>query len=205
MSELPGWFEEWRERAGDRWWWPLGGVALLAVGLAVWGLSGSSTSGDEPTAAAPAESPSAAPATPAAPEVARPPSSGTTPLIPPVPPPAVPSATAVDAGAPPSPNVKLTFRTFPARPSVVMWGSKKLGIIDRNKPLVVERPRDSGPVDVIIRSTGFVPVHTRAYTFTDGNIDVRITPLEKKDTIYGYKEPILDAGVPFPGEPIDMP
>lgn len=203
MSELPGWFEQWRERAGDRWWWPLGGVALLSVGLAVWGLSRSSTSGDEPVA--PAESPSAASATPE--EAARAPSSGAAPVTPPPaqPPSLAPSAAAVDAGAPPSPNVKLTFRTFPARPSVVMWGSKRLGIIDRNAPLVVERPRDSGPIDVIIKSTGFVPVHTRAYTFTDGNIDVRITPVEKKDTLYGYKEPIMDAGVPFPGDPIDMP
>jgi hypothetical protein len=101
--------------------------------------------------------------------------------------------------------VKLTFRTFPPRPATVTWGSKRLGIIDRNKPLVVERPRDSGPVDVIIRSTGFVPVHTRAYTFTDSNIDVKITPVEKKDTLYGYKEPIIDAGVPFPVEAPELP
>jgi hypothetical protein len=202
MSELPRWFEDWRERAGDRWWWPLGGVALLVAGLTVWGLTRSTTSDEQTTAAAPAESPGP---TPAALEVARPPSSGTAPLTPPATPPSAPSAAAVDAGAAPSPNVKLTFRTFPPRPSVVMWGSKRLGVIDRNAPLVVERPRDSGPVDVIIRSTGFVPVHTRAYTFTDANIDVRITPLEKKDTIYGYKEPIVDAGVPFPGEAPELP
>ena len=110
-----------------------------------------------------------------------------------------------DAGAP-SATVKVVFRTFPARRGVVMWGGKRLGFVDRDKPLVVERPRDSGPLDVVIRVTGYLPVHTRAYTFSDSNIDVRITPLDKKDTLYGYKEQLPpDAGVPFPGEPTDIP
>jgi hypothetical protein len=110
-----------------------------------------------------------------------------------------------DAGVP-SPTVKIVFRTFPARRGVIMWGGKRLGIVDRNAPLVVERPRDSGPLDVVVRVSGYIPVHTRAYTFTDSNVDVRITPLDKKDTIYGFKEPLPpDAGVPFPGEPGEIP
>jgi hypothetical protein len=107
-------------------------------------------------------------------------------------------AQASDAGAPKS-TVKLVFRTFPPRRALVMWGGKRLGFIDRNAPLVVERPRDSGPLDVVIRADRYLPVHTRAYTFNDSAIDVRITPIEKKDTIYGYKEPLPpDAGAPFP-------
>ncbi|MEO8177652.1 MAG: hypothetical protein ABI895_02360 [Deltaproteobacteria bacterium] len=131
----------------------------------------------------------------------------------PVPGPALPppgaavaaAALAHDAGVT-SPTVKIVFRTFPARRGVVMWGGKRLGIVDRNAPLVVERPRDSGPLDVVVRVTGYIPVHTRAYTFTDSNVDVRITLLDKKDTIYGFKEPLPpDAGVPFPGEPGEIP
>ncbi len=202
MDELrPGWLEQWRERAGERWWWPLAGAALLLAGLGIWALT---RSGKEPEQAqvAPPETTASAPAeseAPSAPPEEQPaaPSSTAAPPAPPAPAPA--AAAAVDAGPPLSPNVKLTFRTFPPRPATVTWGSKRLGVIDRNRPLVVERPRDSGPIDVIIRSTGFVPVHTRAYTFTDSNIDVKITPIEKKDTLYGYKEPIVDAGVPpFP-------
>lgn len=100
----------------------------------------------------------------------------------------------VDAGAPPSPNVKVVFRTYPGRRATVMWGGKRLGIIERGKPLVIERPRDSGPMDVVIRSPGYLPVYTRAYTFDDASVDVRITPLDKKDTIFGYREPLADAG-----------
>jgi hypothetical protein len=46
-----------------------------------------------------------------------------------------------------APTVKVVFRTFPPRRALVMWGSKRLGFIDRGAPLVVERPRDSGPLD----------------------------------------------------------
>lgn len=101
-----------------------------------------------------------------------------------------------DAGAPLSPNVKLTFRTFPPRRASVSWGTKRLGWTDRGKPLVVERPRDSGPLDVIVRAQDYLPVHARAYTFDDAFVDVRITPVEKKDTVYGYQQPLTDAGAP---------
>lgn len=204
---LSGWLEDWRARAGDRWWWPLGGVALLGAGIVIWVLARSGEGAEQaaapaaPPVASAGESPDAPPAPSTPPASAAPPpsSTGTAPPSP------AAAAAAVDAGPLPSPNVKLTFRTFPARPATVTWGSKRLGVIDRNKPLVIERPRDSGPIDVIVRSVGFIPVHTRAYTFTDSNIDVKITPLEKKDTLYGYKEPIVDAGVPFPVEAPEVP
>ena len=109
-----------------------------------------------------------------------------------------PSAMA-DAGPPLSPNVKITFRTVPLRRASVMWGAKRLGFIDR-RPLVIERVRDSGPLDVVVRAEGYLPVHARAYTFDDATVDVRITPIEKKDTIYGYQQPLTDAGAPPPTE-----
>jgi hypothetical protein len=117
---------------------------------------------------------------------------------PPIEPPLDPRASSrADAGAPLSPNVKLTFRTFPPRRATVTWGNKRLGIIDRGRPLVIERVRDSGPLDVVVRSPGYLPVHARAYTFDDATIDVKITPVEKKDTIYGYQQPLGDAGAPL--------
>ena len=171
--------------------WLLTGALLLANGCS------SSSKPDAP------ETAPSAPAVPTPPPVAPSPA--------PVPPGTSVTTTASarlarDAGAPPSPNVKLVVRTFPARRGVVMWGGKRLGFVDRNMPLVIERPRDSGPLDLVIRVTDYLPVHTRAYTFSNANIDVKITPLDKKDTIYGYKEPLPpDAGVPFPGEPTEIP
>jgi hypothetical protein len=174
--------------------WLLGGALLLANAC---------SSDSKPDTAEPAAPAAAPPEPPTPPPVAPSPA--------PVPPSTSVTATASarlphDAGPPPSPNVKLVIRTFPARRGVVMWGAKRLGFVDRNMPLVVERPRDSGPLDLVVRVTNYLPVHTRAYTFSDANIDVKITPLDKKDTIYGYKEPLPpDAGVPFPAEPADIP
>jgi hypothetical protein len=111
--------------------------------------------------------------------------------------PEAPSAP-VDAGAPLSPNVRVKFGTYPPRRASVTWGGKRLGFADRGKPLIVERPRDSGPLDVVIRAPGYLPVYTRAYTFNDSTVEVRITPVDKKDTLYGYREPLPpDAGAPF--------
>jgi len=177
----------------------LGGCLLTGALL----LANACSSGSKPDQPEPAPAPAApTAATPTPPPVAPSPA--------PVPPTSVTALASArlspDAGAAPSPTVKLVVRTFPGRKGVVMWGGKRLGFVDRNMPLVIERPRDSGPLDLVIRVTDYVPVHTRAYTFSDANIDVKITPLDKKDTIYGYKEPLPpDAGVPFPGEPTDIP
>jgi hypothetical protein len=85
----------------------------------------------------------------------------------------------------------------PAVKATVVWGKHRLGTISPRAPLIVERPRDSGPLDIVVRSPGFLPVHTRAYTFNDTVVDVRLTPLAKKDTLYGYRAPLpADAGAP---------
>jgi hypothetical protein len=95
------------------------------------------------------------------------------------------------------PTVKLVFTTVPAARATVVWGKHRLGNISPRAPLIVERPRDSGPLDIVVRSPGFLPVHTRAYTFVDAVVDIRLTPLAKKDTLYGYRAPLpTDAGVP---------
>jgi hypothetical protein len=168
-----------------RWPWFIAGGALVGF-LVVIVVRGSSP--DPESTTAPGE-PAAQGAAGASGETAAPPGAG--PIHPPE------RSAAVDAGPPLSPNVKLTFRTFPPRRASVMWGSKRLGFIDRGKPLVVERVRDSGPLDVTVRAQGYLPVHARAYTFNDANVDIKITPIDKKDTIYGYQQPLGDAGAPL--------
>ncbi len=90
--------------------------------------------------------------------------------------------------AAPSPRVKIVFKTIPPGPATVSWGKKKLGFIKPRAPLVVERPRDSGPLDLTIHASGFLPVHTRAYTFTDSRVAVKLTPPSEKNTLFGYRE-----------------
>jgi hypothetical protein len=113
-----------------------------------------------------------------------------------------PAAPGPDGGvAAPSPNVKVIFQTVPPEKSVVYWGKKPLGIVNRipKRSLIIERPRDSGPLDVVVRSKGYLPVHTRAYTFTDTKVFVKLTKLEEKKTLFGYREELPDGGLPEAG------
>ena len=101
-----------------------------------------------------------------------------------------------------NPKVKITFQTHPAVKADVWWGKKKLGtILDRRRPLVVERPRDSGPMDITIRAQGFLPVHTRASTFDDQHLSVKLTEVAEKHTLFGYRAAAPDAGAPVDPQP----
>jgi hypothetical protein len=100
-------------------------------------------------------------------------------------------------------TVHITIQTSPPRKAQVKWGRKNLGPIPAPRALVVERPRDSGPLDLVIRAAGFLPVHTRAYTFTDSRVAVKLTPPSDKSKLFGYREepaPSPDAGAP-PADP----
>lgn len=118
----------------------------------------------------------------------------------------VPSVSTQANSAPtPVPTVRIVLKVFPPNRATVHWGKKNLGLIKPKAPLIIQRPRDSGPMDLLVRADGCVPVHTRAYTFTDSTVAVRVTPLDKKNTIYGYREvlpPDADGGTPAsPGGP----
>jgi hypothetical protein len=113
---------------------------------------------------------------------------------------AAPAPAAAPPAAPkaPSKNVRIVFTVLPStKKATVSWGKKKLGIIAPHAPLIVQRPRDSGPLDVVVRADGCVPVQTRAYTFEDSKVAVKVTPNDQKNTLLGYREEIPpDAGAP---------
>jgi hypothetical protein len=97
------------------------------------------------------------------------------------------------SGAPLSNKVTITINVIPAVNATVSWGKTRLGVIKPRSVLVVQRPRESGPVDLLIRANGYLAVQTRAYTFGDNKLSVRLTPLDQKSTLLGYRED-LDAG-----------
>ena len=104
---------------------------------------------------------------------------------------------------PPSPNVRIVFTIVPTtKKAMVFWGKKRLGVIAPHAPLIVTRPRDSGPIDVVVKSDGYVTVQTRAYTFADNKVAVKLTKNEEKNTILGYREELPpDGGAPPGGSP----
>ena len=81
------------------------------------------------------------------------------------------------------------FTVLPStKRATVTWGKKRLGLIGPHAPLIIQRPRDSGPLDVVVRAEGCVPVQTRAYTFEDSKVAVHVTPNDRKNTLLGYRE-----------------
>jgi hypothetical protein len=121
------------------------------------------------------------------------PPSATAPAQPGSAPSAAPAATGEPPAAVPT-TATIVFATSPPVTAMVTWGKKRLGKITPGKALVVVRPRDSGPLDVMVRATGYLPVQTRAHTFSDHRVLVKLTPLDKKSELLGYRAP-LDAGV----------
>ncbi|HEX4404196.1 MAG TPA: hypothetical protein VH560_05175 [Polyangia bacterium] len=126
--------------------------------------------------------------------------------------PAAPPFVATPATTPPAvpvaPTVKITLITVPVQKRVmVFWGKKRLGIIAPHAPLIIQRPRDSGPLDLIFQCEGFVPVQTRAYTFGDSKVAVKLTPLDQKNTLLGYREevPPEAPATPDGGTPAALP
>lgn len=107
---------------------------------------------------------------------------------------AAPASETEAAAAKTEDNVRITLQTVPPRKAFVKWGKKNLGEIPVPKPLTVVRPRDSGPMDLVIRMPGYLPVHTRAYTFSDSRVAVKLTPLDQKSTLFGYRQELPPEG-----------
>ena len=104
-------------------------------------------------------------------------------------------------------KVNITVQTVPPRKAVVKWGNKTLGVIPVPRPLVVVRPRDSGPLDLVVRAAGFLPVHTRAYTFSDSRVAIKLTPVGEKNTLFGFRQEVPPEGAASPdgGAPPPVP
>lgn len=85
-------------------------------------------------------------------------------------------------------KVKVYVRSSPK--AALSWGGKPLGIT----PVTIERPYDSGPMDLVLRAKGFLTVRTRAYTFRSDSIYVQMTKVEDAWKILGAKKP--DAPAP---------
>jgi hypothetical protein len=52
-----------------------------------------------------------------------------------------------------------------------------------------------------------LPVHTRAYTFSDSRVAIKLTPVSEKNTLFGYRAevPLESAASPDGGAPSAPP
>ena len=90
--------------------------------------------------------------------------------------------------AAPNGEDRLHGRCRPAK-AMVFWGKKRLGIIAPHQPLVIQRPRDSGPLDVIVKCRRATSPCRRARTPSPTRkVSVKLTPVDQKNTLLGYRE-----------------
>jgi hypothetical protein len=111
------------------------------------------------------------------------------------PPPAAPAPASANVDAKPAEPTTATIviSTTPSVPASVFWGKKLLGRIAPGKPLIVKRPLDSGPLDLMVKAQGYLPVQTRAHTFWDHRLVVKLTPPENKRELLGYRAPLEES------------
>ena len=82
--------------------------------------------------------------------------------------------------------VTLTFRSSP---SAQVWhGKKLLG----SSPVSIRRRKDSGPVDVVFKAAGYLKMNSRAYSWSDDVVSVRLVPVSSASSVFGYKKAVED-------------
>jgi hypothetical protein len=64
----------------------------------------------------------------------------------------------------------------------VFWGRKDFGLA----PLEIQRPRGSGPLDLLITADGALPLHTRVFTDRDSALAVRLYAESDAPGLLGY-------------------
>ncbi len=69
------------------------------------------------------------------------------------------------------------------RQAHVTWGRKDFGVA----PLEIERPRNSGPLDLVVVAPGYLPLHARALTDRDEVLSLRLYSAAEAPQLLGYR------------------
>ena len=90
---------------------------------------------------------------------------------------------------PRSDTVKIKVIVDARRQAHVVWGRKDFGIA----PLEIERPRNSGPLDLVVVSPGYLPLHARAFTDRDDVLTLRLYSAAEAPQLLGYRPEAVPA------------
>ncbi len=86
---------------------------------------------------------------------------------------------------PRSETVTIKLVAEASRQARVFWGRKDLGLA----PLELQRPRGSGPLDLLVVAPGALPLHTRVFTDRDDKLSLRLVPESDAPSMLGYHAP----------------
>ncbi|HEX4404999.1 MAG TPA: hypothetical protein VH560_09235 [Polyangia bacterium] len=84
---------------------------------------------------------------------------------------------------PNSETVTIKLVSEQARKAHVFWGRKDLGLA----PLELQRPRGSGPLDLVVVTPGALTLHTRVFTDRDDKLALRFYAVADAPTMLGYR------------------
>jgi hypothetical protein len=84
---------------------------------------------------------------------------------------------------PRSDTVKIKVIVDARRQAHVVWGRKDFGVA----PLEIQRPRNSGPLDLVVVAPGYLPLHARALTDRDDVLSLRIYSAAEAPQLLGYR------------------
>ncbi len=90
---------------------------------------------------------------------------------------------------PTSETVTIKLVADQARKARVFWGRKDLGFA----PLELQRPRGSGPLDLVVVAPGALTLHTRVYTDRDDKLALRLYAESEAPNMLGYHAPVEDS------------
>jgi hypothetical protein len=84
---------------------------------------------------------------------------------------------------PKSETITIKLVAEASRKARVFWGRKDLGLA----PLELQRPRGSGPMDLLVIAPGALPLHTRVYTDRDDKLTLRLFSEGEAPSMLGYR------------------
>jgi hypothetical protein len=91
---------------------------------------------------------------------------------------------------PRSDTVKIKVLVDARRQAHVLWGRKDFGVA----PLEIERPRNSGPLDLVVVAPGYLSLHARAFTDRDDTLALRLYAPAEAPQLLGYRSGFVPSG-----------
>ena len=90
---------------------------------------------------------------------------------------------------PRSDTIKIKVLVDARRQAHVIWGRKDFGLA----PLEIERPRNSGPLDLVVVAPGYLPFHARAFTDRDDMLALHLYSPAEAPQLLGYRSGFVPA------------
>lgn len=84
------------------------------------------------------------------------------------------------------PSVQLTLKTSPRVRAVVYHGKEELGYT----PLQLTWTKDTGPLDITVKASGYLTVNSRLYTHRNDRVTINMFKDDEAHKLFGYKKKV---------------